>query len=309
MPRGIPAPEVGRSIFEITIPLERTVDVGQTQYGKRRVAVGLEGSVAGPRLTATVMPGALDFELTLANGTIEIEQTLVLRTSDGSYVYLRNAGTGPNADDVRVVLDFEAPNASEHSKLNSGSYVARRELNASAKTLRLRVYDVSSVEVGTKNAIAIAKPTGAPAQPWDYRTKSASERQGEILMRENVTLAPAQSVGPSKRGNRNIIPITGGELSGRITGKVLMGGADFQNLSPPATIDAHYLWQADNGEIIIVRNGGSFGSLVPSFETRVDGPFGYPQRGALSELESRRGTRWRGAHVLRERGVSGARQR
>jgi len=270
---------VGRSIFEITIPLERTVDVGQTQYGKRRVAVGLEGSVAGPRLTATVMPGALDFELTLANGTIEIEQTLVLRTSDGSYVYLRNAGTGPNADDVRVVLDFEAPNASEHSKLNSGSYVARRELNASAKTLRLRVYDVSSVEVGTKNAIAIAKPTGAPAQPWNYRTKSASERQGEMLMRENVTLAPAQSVGASKRGNRNIIPITGGELSGRITGKVLMGGADFQNLSPPATIDAHYLWQADNGEIIIVRNGGSFGSLVPSFETRVDGPFAYLNAG------------------------------
>ena len=279
MPRGIPAPEVGRSIFEITIPLERTVDVGQTQYGKRRVAVGLEGSVAGPRLTATVMPGALDFELTLANGTIEIEQTLVLRTADGSYVYLRNAGTGPNADDVRVVLDFEAPNASEHSKLNSGSYVARRELNASAKTLRLRVYDVSSVEVGTKNAIAIAKPTGAPAQPWNYRTKSASERQGEMLMRENVTLAPAQSVGASKRGNRNIIPITGGELSGRITGKVLMGGADFQNLSPPATIDAHYLWQADNGEIIIVRNGGSFGSLVPSFETRVDGPFAYLNAG------------------------------
>jgi len=270
---------VGRSIFEITIPLERTVDVGQTQYGKRRVAVGLEGSVAGPRLTATVMPGALDFELTLANGTIEIEQTLVLRTADGSYVYLRNAGTGPNADDVRVVLDFEAPNASEHSKLNSGSYVARRELNASAKTLRLRVYDVSSVEVGTKNAIAIAKPTGAPAQPWNYRTKSASERQGEMLMRENVTLAPAQSVGASKRGNRNIIPITGGELSGRITGKVLMGGADFQNLSPPATIDAHYLWQADNGEIIIVRNGGSFGSLVPSFETRVDGPFAYLNAG------------------------------
>src|SRR4029078_6068814 len=126
--------------------------------GKPRGAVGREGAGAGPRVTATVMPGALDFELILANGTIEIEQTLVLRTADGSYVYLRNAGTGPNADDVRVVLDFEAPNASEHSKLNSGSYVARRELNASAKTLRLRVYDVSSVEGGTKNPIRRATP-------------------------------------------------------------------------------------------------------------------------------------------------------
>ena len=279
LPRGIPAPEAGRQIFEITIPLDRTIDVGQTQYGKRRVAVGLEGSVAGSLLTATVMPGALDFELTLANGTIEIEQTLVLHTTDGSYIYVRNAGTGPDARDVRVVLDFEAPNASVHSGLNSGSYVARHELNAAAKTLRLRVYDVSSVEVGTKNTIAIAKPSGVPAQPWNYRTKAASERQGEMLIRENVTLAAAQSVGPSKHGNRNIIPITGGEISGRITGKVLMGGADYQNLSPPATIDAHYLWQADNGEIIIVRNGGSFGSLVPSFETRVDGPFAYLNTG------------------------------
>jgi hypothetical protein len=279
MPHGIPPPETGRPVFDITIPLERAVEIGQTQYGKRRVAVGREGSVAGPRLTAAVMPGALDFELTLANGTIEIEQTLVLRTADGSHIYVRNAGTGPDAGDVRVVLDFEAPNASEHSWLNSGSYVARRELNASAKTLRLRVYDVSSVAVDTANAITIAKPAGVPAQPWTYRAKGAGERQGEILIHENVTLGAAQSVGASKRGNRNIIPITGGELSGRITGKVLMGGADYQNLSPPATIDAHYLWQADDGEIIIVRNGGSFGNLVPTFETRGDGPFAYLNTG------------------------------
>ena len=279
MPQGIPAPEAGRPIFEVTIPLERAVEIGRTQYGSRRVAVGLEGSVAGPRLTATVMPGALDFELTLANGTVEIEQTMVLRAADGSYVYVRNAGTGSDAADVRVVVDFEAPNSSAHASLNSGSYVARRELSAPAKTLRLRVYDVSSVAVSTAGAIAIAKPAGVPAQPWNYRVKSASEHQGEIFIRENVTLGPAQSVGLSKRGTRNIIPITGGELSGRITGRVLMGGADYQNLSPPATIDAHYLWQADNGEIIIVRNGGSFGGLVPTFETRVDGPFAYLNAG------------------------------
>jgi len=35
-----------------------------------------------------VAPGTLDFELTLANGTVEIEQTLVLQATDGSYVYL-----------------------------------------------------------------------------------------------------------------------------------------------------------------------------------------------------------------------------
>lgn len=275
MPGGIPAPEDGSLVFELEIPLDRATAIGRTQFGDRRIAVGLAGSFAGPKISGSVMEGALDYELTLANGTIEIEQILVLRATDGSYIYVRNAGTGPNADDVRVVLDFEAPSASEFAWLNEGKYVARRELNTSAKTLAIRVYDVSSAQVSTANAIVIARPAGVRGQSWDYRVQADTEQQGEMLIRENVTLAPSQSVGASKRGNRNIIPITGGELSGRIPGKVLMGGADYQNLSPPATIDARYLWQADDGEIIIVRNGGSFGSLVPTFEARVDGPYSF----------------------------------
>ena len=204
----------------------------------------------------------------------------MLRATDGSYVHARNAGTGPNANDVRVVMDFEAPSASEHAWLNSGKFVARRELNATAKTMRLRVYDVSNVPVGAAETISVVKPADATPQPWGYRSKQAGEQQGELLITENVTLAPSQRVGESKRGNRNIIPITGGTVSGRITGKVLMGGADYQILSPPATIDAHYLWQTDDGETIIVRNGGSFGGLVPTFETRVDGPYAYLNTGS-----------------------------
>jgi hypothetical protein len=279
MPEGIVAPERGERVLELEIPLERAIDVGRTQYGRRRVAVGLEGSVRGSKFSGTVAPGALDFELALANGVIEIEQTLVLQAADGSYVYARNAGTGPSAGDVRVVMDFEAPNASAHAWLNLGEFVARRELDAAAKSLRLVVYDVSGVTSGADDAIAIAKPAGVAPQPWSYRSKQAGEQQGAVLISENVTLGPSQRVGESKRGNRNIIPITGGTVSGRITGKVLRGGADYQILSPPATIDAHYLWQTDDGEIIIVRNGGGFGGLVPTFEARVDGPYAYLNSG------------------------------
>jgi len=289
MPDGIPSPETGELVLEIQIPLERVIDVGETQYGIRRVAVGLEGSVKGPKFSGVVGIGALDFELTLANGSIEIEQALVLQAKDGSYIHVRNAGTGPNAGDVRVVMDFEAPNASEHAWLSSGRFVARRELNAAAKTLRLVVYDVSKVATGAANDISIVKPTDVAAQPWSYRVKQASEQQGEILITENVTLGPSQRVGESKRGNRNIIPITGGTVSGRITGKVLMGGADYQILSPPATIDAHYLWQTGDGETIIVRNGGSFGGLVPTFETRVDGPYAYLNTGSYLSSNPGRG--------------------
>jgi hypothetical protein len=281
LPDGIPRPEGGALVFEAEMTLDRVADIGRTPYGRRQVAVVQGGTLTGQRLTGTVMTGALDFELTLANGVVEIEQIYVLKTSDGRYVYLRAAGTGPDAKDVRLVMDFEAPTASDVAWLNTGTYVGRRVLNAGARTMTLRVYDVSGAKPasGSGRVVRIAKPTGVPPQPWDYRKAAPSEKRGSELISESVTLSPSQSVGPSKRGPRNVIPITGGELTGRITGRVLAGGADYQNLSPPATIDARYLWQAADGEIIIVRNGGPFGSLVPTFEVRVDSPYAWLNTG------------------------------
>ena len=293
LPDGIPRPEGGTLVFEAEMKLDRVADIGRTQYGRRQVAVAQAGTLTGTRFNGSVMTGALDFELTLANGVIEVEQIYVLRTGDGRYVYLRAAGTGADAKDVRLVMDFEAPTASDVAWLNTGTYVGRRVLNAAARTMTLRVYDVSGTKPasGSAGVVRITKPAGAPPQPWDYRTAAPSEKRGNQLITETVTLSPSQSVGPSKRGPRNIIPITGGELTGRITGKVLPGGADYQNLSPPATIDARYLWQTAEGEIIIVRNGGAFGSLVPTFEVRVDSPYAWLNTGTYlsSNPEMRQG--------------------
>jgi hypothetical protein len=264
-------------MFEAHLRLDRLAAIGRTPFGMRRVAVGLEGTVTGPKLNGTVMGGALEFELTLSNGVIEVEQIFVFRTDDGRYIYSRNAGVGPHAGDIRVVMDFEAPNGSAVEWLNSGKYVARRTLDENARTLSVRVYDVSSVPPASQ--IRIAKPAETPPQPWNNRTRGAEEKPGAELIVETVALLPSQRVGPSKRGIRNIIPIRGGELSGRITGKVLPGGADYQNLSAPPAIDARYLWQAADGEIIIVRNTTSTGGLVPTFEARVDGPYAYLNTG------------------------------
>jgi Protein of unknown function (DUF3237) len=276
MADGIPAPESGSLIFELQMKFDKVLDVGKTPFGDRRVIVVQDGTASGPKLTAAVMPGALDFELKLSNGTMEIEQILVLKTNDGKYVYVRNAGTGADSSDVRVVMDFEAPNAAPSAWLNSGKYVARRSVDVAAKTLTMRVYDVTAVSLpaGSANVMRIKKPAGTANQPWDYRRAAPSEKQGSVLITETVTLSPSQSVGMSKRGNRNIIPITGGELTGRIPGKVLFGGADYQNLSAPPAIDARYLWQTNDGDIIIVRNTGS-GTLIPTFEARVDSPYAF----------------------------------
>jgi hypothetical protein len=146
-----------------------------------------------------------------------------------------------------------------------------------AVAMRLIVYDVSAVTVQTDpaRALAVTKPAGVDDQPWEYRRAAARERRGGQLITENVTLSGSQSVGARKNGGRNIIPITGGTLSGRITGKVLPGGADYQKMGNPFTLDARYLWQTDEGDVIIVRNAGPISKLVPTFEVHVDSKYAW----------------------------------
>jgi hypothetical protein len=107
----------------------------------------------------------------------------------------------------------------------------------------------------------------------DDRKTAASEKRGDQLISENVTLRVSPSVGVPKSGHRNIFLITGGTFSGNITGQILMGGADYQNMANPMTIDARYLRQTNDREVIIVRNGGTFGLLAPAFEVRMDSKY------------------------------------
>jgi hypothetical protein len=281
MAGGIPVPELGVPVFEANLKLDQAYAVGKTQYGQRDVFVIHGGTVSGEKITGLVMPGGLDFQLNFSNGGMEIEEILVLRTGDGSYIYLRSAGTAADRSDVRMVPDFEAPNASAYSWLNTGKYAGRRVVDLADKTMKISVYDVSGVDTapGATNSIQVTKPSDVQDQPWDYRRAAAEEKRGDQLITENVTLGASQSVGATKRGNRNIIPITGGTLSGKITGKVLAGGADYQNLANPMTIDARYLWQTNDGEVIIVRNGGSMGLLAPAFEVREDSKYAWLNKG------------------------------
>jgi hypothetical protein len=255
--------------------------VGRTPYGQRAVFVIQAGTVSGEKINGTIMPGGLDFQLSFSNGGMEIEEIFVLQTSDGRYIYLRSAGTAADPSDVRVVPDFEAPNTSAYSWLNMGKYVGRRAVDLAAKIMKISVYDVSGVDTApdATSSIQVTKPADVRDQPWNYRKAAAGEKRGDQLITENVTLGASQSVGATKRGSRNIIPITGGIISGKITGKVLAGGADYQNLANPMTIDARYLWQTDEGEVIIVRNGGPMGLLAPVFEVRVDSKYSWLNKG------------------------------
>jgi len=99
----------------------------------------------------------------------------------------------------------------------------------------------------------------------------------------HITLSPALRIGNVGHGRREVIPITGGTVTGlRLSGRVLPGGEDWA-LDGEAgcfTVWARYVVELDDGTLFTVDNrgmgeaapDGSFiGRTVPRFEV-ADGP-------------------------------------
>lgn len=73
----------------------------------------------------------------------------------------------------------------------------------------------------------------------------------------NVRVDRPQEVGQTVHGQRRVIPILGGEVTGQgWTARVLPGGADFQLIVTPrlAELDARYTLETDAGDLIFVQN-------------------------------------------------------
>jgi len=270
MPDGIPSPTAGTLVFSVSLAVNATHNVGTTQYGKRRQLDVSGGTITGDKLKGTVLTGGLDYELTLSNGATELEEVLVYKTSDNTSIFVRNCGVAAAGDQVvRIVPDIEAPTSGSYSWLNTTKLVGTRAV--SGDKITLDVYDVSKAAAGT-NKVQLKDPSGVPNTSWDC--VGGSGTKGDSVFTENVTLGSSFSVSNAKRGSRNIIPITGGTTTGKVAGKILDGGADYQLAGSSGTaLDARYTLAPSDGAFIIVRNCGPINSLVPAFEAAVDGPY------------------------------------
>jgi hypothetical protein len=273
LPDGIPPPTHGELLFSASIKVNDVHDVGVTPYGHRRIVDLGAGTLTGDRLSGTLTNGASNFELTLSNDVVELEQVGVIKAKDGTLIYVRGCGVAAPGDGTgRVVLDFEAATSSSFSWLNTGKYVATSVLDENAGTLTLTAYDMTNVAVADPK-VALAVPAGAAHQPWDCSTLTGSK--GSSVFTEQVGIGSSLSVGASKNGTRNVIPITGGTVTGKVTGNVVAGGADYQLLGGTTRLDARYSIATNDNEFILIRNCGPIGSLVPTFETRADGPYAF----------------------------------
>ncbi|MDF3071354.1 MAG: hypothetical protein K0R38_6955 [Polyangiaceae bacterium] len=278
-PGGIVAPVRGRLVLSAELRLGEAHDVGATPFGKRRVQDVTGGSFEGDNLKGTVLTGGLELELELSNGSAELEQLHVLRTDDGTLIYLRSCGVAPVAEQtVRIVPRFEVSKTSGLAWLSDADLVGTRRIDEATGTAKLEIYDVENVAVMDPK-VTLRDPAGEPQQRWDCTVAQGS--QGATVFTETVTLGASLSVGQGNEGSRNIIPITGGKVTGRIQGEVLPGGADYQLVGGSTQLDARYTLAASDGELILVRNCGAFGALVPVFEARAAGPYSFLNQGAF----------------------------
>jgi hypothetical protein len=276
MAEGIPPPDQGELAFEATFTIGEIHDIGQTQYGQRDQIDVSGGTLKGSKIDAEVLEGSLDYQLTLANGSLEVEEVVMLQAKDGALIYVRFCGVGASIEDVRVTPDFEAPSDGAYAWLNDAKLAGTRVLDRDGKQIALRMYDVSNVAPAT-DSVQLHDPQRVPNQSWECATPTGTS--GDVVYMETVGIGNSLAVGDSKRGTRNVIPITGGTTTGRVAGSILAGGGDYQLIGVSFALDARYTLKPDDGTLIIVRNCGPVGALVPVFETAQDGTYAWLNQG------------------------------
>jgi hypothetical protein len=74
-----------------------------------------------------------------------------------------------------------------------------------------------------------------------------------------VEAGPVRTMGMGRIGQRRVIPIAGGRVSGpRLSGRILPGGADWLTVSHDGVslMDARYMLETDDGEIVEIIDQG-----------------------------------------------------
>ncbi|WP_126227668.1 DUF3237 domain-containing protein [Burkholderia ambifaria] len=94
-----PAPQLA-PIMLLNVDLEPPQIIGQTQYGLRQIVPIRGGRFEGERLNGSVLAGGADWNVTRADGVIEIHARYTLKTHDGALIYIINDGLSRVAPEI-----------------------------------------------------------------------------------------------------------------------------------------------------------------------------------------------------------------
>lgn len=97
-------------IFLATISVEvaAPIEVGATIEGVRRIIPILGGSVRGPELNGTVLPGGADYQVLRSDTLTELEASYAIETREGERIYITNRGIrAGSSEDIAALVRGE----------------------------------------------------------------------------------------------------------------------------------------------------------------------------------------------------------
>lgn len=91
-------------LFRIRAELADILHLGATPYGERRVINILGGTVEGPRLRGTILPGGADWQIIRADGAADIRARYTIAAETGGLVLVNSEGLRHGPPEVMARL-------------------------------------------------------------------------------------------------------------------------------------------------------------------------------------------------------------
>ena len=107
-------------LLTYTVGVSQLHDVGQVPLGLRHIDMLGPGSFEGPRLRGDVLAGGIDQKIFRADGAMNPDVRMVLKTDDGALIYMTYSGVRYGTPEImRRIADGEQVDSSEYYLRNT----------------------------------------------------------------------------------------------------------------------------------------------------------------------------------------------
>ncbi len=99
-----PAPPQLMPMTQVRCEVGALVSLGVAKHGERRYVPLLGGTVRGPELNGTIVEGGVDWQVSRADGVLDIAAHYVIRADDGALIEVQSDGLRHGPSDVMARL-------------------------------------------------------------------------------------------------------------------------------------------------------------------------------------------------------------
>ena len=108
-----PTPPKLAYAFTVRVELAQPVEQGQIDGGRRRFVPITGGTISGPRLTGTVLPGGGDWQTIYPGGLTRLEARYLLKAADGTVIGVCTSGSPSPTLGLNIGLGYVPPALAE----------------------------------------------------------------------------------------------------------------------------------------------------------------------------------------------------